>query len=131
MPFTAASRKTIKRWLWLGVGTAALGLGIIGVVLPVLPTTPFVILAAFSFGNASPRLQKRLHDHATFGPIIADWNATGAIAPKYKAIAVLMMAAALALSIFLGMRLMVITIQAVCMIGAATFVLSRPNGAAK
>ena len=130
MPFTAASRKTIKRTLWLCVGALALGLGVIGIVLPVLPTTPFVILAAFAFGNGSPRLQKRLHDHATFGPIIADWNATGAIAPKFKAIAVLMMAAALALSIFLGLRPLVITIQAICMIGAAAFVLSRPNGAA-
>jgi uncharacterized membrane protein YbaN (DUF454 family) len=128
VPFTAASRKTIKRAIWLCVGGIALALGVIGIILPVLPTTPFVILAAFAFGNGSPRLQKRLHDHAVFGPIIADWNATGAIAPKYKTIAVVMMTAALGASILMGMRPMVIAIQATCMIGAGAFVLSRPNG---
>lgn len=123
-----ASKTVLIRGIWLLIGWGALTLGVIGIALPVLPTTPFVILAAFAFGNGSPRLQKRLHDHATFGPIIADWNATGAIAPKYKAIAIIMMTAALALSIGLGMRPLVITIQAICMVGAAAFVLSRPNG---
>ncbi|PRY79565.1 hypothetical protein CLV80_102210 [Yoonia maritima] len=126
----ATSKKAIIQGLWLLVGWAALGLGAIGVVLPVLPTTPFVILAAFAFGNGSPKLQKRLHDHRTFGPMIAEWNATGAIAPKYKAIAVVMMAAALTASILMGMRPMVIAIQSICMIGAGTFVLTRPNGSA-
>ncbi|WP_394179328.1 YbaN family protein [Yoonia maritima] len=125
-----SSRKTLFQGLWLLAGWVSLGLGAIGVVLPVLPTTPFVILAAFAFGNGSPRLQKRLEDHATFGPMIADWKATGAIAPRYKAMAILMMGAALTASIFFRMPPMVIMIQAACMIGAGTFVLTRPNGSA-
>ncbi|WP_242650937.1 YbaN family protein [Yoonia tamlensis] len=124
-----ASKEVLVRGIWLAIGWAALGLGIIGVVLPVLPTTPFVILAAFAFGKGSERLQQRLHDHATFGPIIAEWNATGAIAPKYKTIAITMMSAALGLSIIMAMPFKVIVIQAICMAGAATFILTRPNGA--
>ncbi|MDO6589332.1 DUF454 domain-containing protein [Loktanella sp. D2R18] len=119
------------RGLWLLLGWAALGLGAIGVVLPVLPTTPFVILAAFGFSKGSPRMHRYLEDHRIFGPIIADWRENGAIAPRYKAIAVVMMSAALTGSIIAGLRPQLILIQAICMIGAATYVLSRPNGPRK
>ena len=125
----SASKTALVQGIWLIIGWVALGLGVIGIILPILPTTPFVILAACAFGKGSPRLQKRLHDHATFGPIIAEWNATGAIAPKYKAIALLMMSAALILAAIMAMPLKVIVIQSICMIGAATFILTRPNGA--
>ena len=116
------------RGFWLLLGWAALALGVIGVVLPVLPTTPFVILAAFGFSKGSPRMHSYLENHRTFGPMIADWRENGAIAPRYKAIAVVMMTAALTGSIIAGLRPQLIMIQAVCMIGAATYVLSRPNG---
>jgi uncharacterized membrane protein YbaN (DUF454 family) len=119
------------RGLWLVLGWGALGLGAIGVVLPVLPTTPFVILAAFAFSKGSPRMHHYLENHRIFGPIIADWHENGAIAPRYKAIAVVMMTAALTGSIIAGLRPQLILIQATCMIGAATYLLSRPNGPRK
>ena len=128
MPFTPASRTAMKRGLWFLLGWLALVLGAIGVVLPVLPTTPFVILAAFAFSNGSPRMHRYLENHRTFGPMIADWRAHGAIAPRYKAIAVIMMAAALTGSIIAGLRVEALVIQALCMAGAATYVLSRPSG---
>ncbi|MCD1619632.1 YbaN family protein [Salipiger marinus] len=116
------------RVFWFSVGALALLLGVIGVVLPVLPTTPFVILAAFAFGRSSPALQRRLEQSPTFGPMIADWRAHGAIAPKYKAMALTMMAAALGLSVAMGLALHLLAIQTICIAGAATFILTRPNG---
>ncbi len=116
------------RLVWLVVGALALFAGTVGIVLPLLPTTPFVILAAFAFSKSSPRLHLYLAEHPRFGPMIADWSAHGAIAPLYKAMAVTMMAAAFGLSLWLQVPSRVLLLQALCMGGAAAFVLSRPNG---
>ena len=118
------------RVFWYAWGVLALAMGALGVVLPILPTTPLVILAAFAFGKGSPRVAAALEAHHLFGPIIAEWRAHGAIAPRYKVVALAMMAAVLAISFLIGFSLPVIAIQAICIAGAATFILSRPNGAA-
>ena len=118
----------VARPLWFALGTLALALGAIGIVLPVLPTTPFVILAAFAFGKGSPRIAAAIEAHHLFGPIIADWRANGAIAPRYKAIALCMMGAVLVVSFVAGFSWLVIGIQALCVAGAATFILTRPSG---
>lgn len=117
----------VKGSLWLTIGFLSVALGAIGVILPVLPTTPFIILAAFSFGKSSPRLQAWLENDKRFGPIIADWREKGAIKPRYKLIAMTMMAAAFTLSILMQVSPIVLIIQAVCMIGAAMFILTRPS----
>jgi uncharacterized membrane protein YbaN (DUF454 family) len=125
---TVASTALAKS-LWTVLGLLALALGAIGVLLPVLPTTPFIILAAFAFAKGSPRLAERLENHRIFGPIIAEWRAHGAIAPKYKAIAVGMMAITLGSSVVWGVTPKVLIVQAIVMLGAATYILTRPNGA--
>lgn len=125
------SRKLMQwtsRQAWFGLGLLALVLGAIGVVLPLLPTTPLVILAAFCFSKSSPRFEHWLVTHRLFGPIIADWRANGAIAPRYKVIAVTMMGAVFAISMVLGVPGLVLAIQGVVLALAATFVLSRPSG---
>lgn len=62
------------RWLLWLAGTVSLGLGILGVVLPGLPTTPFVLLAAACYARASPRLHQWLRAHRLFGPMVRDWE---------------------------------------------------------
>ncbi|MCO6185552.1 YbaN family protein [Rhizobium sp. L1K21] len=124
MPFANAP----MRLFWFATGLIALGLGAVGAILPLLPTTPFVILAAFAFGKSSPALQKRLEESAFFGPIILDWRANGAIAPRYKAIAVSMMAAAFILSIIMQVGTTILAVQAVVLMAAAAFILTRPSG---
>ncbi|WP_428926799.1 YbaN family protein [Marinibacterium sp. SX1] len=118
----------LGRVLWFCLGALSLALGAIGALLPVLPTTPFVILSAFAFGKSSPRVEAWLTGHRTFGPMIADWRAHGAIAPRHKRLACAMMAAAFLLSLALGVPTRVLAIQAICLAGAATYVLTRPSG---
>lgn len=119
---------SLRRIFWFTLGALALVLGGIGVVLPVVPTTPFIILAAFAFGKSAPRFQARLRANRFFGPAIIDWEAQGAIAPRIKAFAIVMMAGSIVLSIALAIPLTVIAVQAVCIACASGYILSRPNG---
>ena len=111
---------------WHFVGFCVLGLGFLGVALPVLPTTPFVILAAFAFGKSSPRLQAYLENNKVFGPIIADWQENGAIATRFKIVSIVMMVGAFALSVGRSAPVPVLFVQAACMTLSAAFILSRP-----
>lgn len=119
-----------RRVLWNLAGLLALGLGLVGVVLPVLPTTPLVILAAFCFSSGSPRLRHWLVTHRVFGPVIADWEAHGAIPRPVKRLSCAVMALAFAASVWAGFAAWVLVLQAVCLMGAATYVLTRPDGPA-
>ncbi len=74
----------MKRHLYLLAGLTALGLGAIGIILPLLPTVPFVILAAFCFARSSPRLEAWLVEHESFGPHIMNWREGRAITKKGK-----------------------------------------------
>ncbi|MBO1320615.1 YbaN family protein [Acanthopleuribacter pedis] len=67
------SRSPVLRALFIGLGILFLGLGLIGVVLPVLPTTPFVLLAAGCFARGSRRFYHRLLNNAWFGSVIRAW----------------------------------------------------------
>ena len=116
------------RHVFLALGWISVALGMVGVVLPVLPTVPFMILAAFLFGKGSPRARAWLIDHAHFGPHIQRWEATGAISRRAKIMAVSTMAAVLLLSVLMRLDLDLIAIQAACMIPAAIFVWTRPDG---
>lgn len=113
--------------LWTAAGLLSLGTGIIGIFLPLLPTTPLVLLAAFCFGKGSPRLRRWLLAHKRFGPMIEDWQKNGAIAPRAKRAAVIAMAVTLAISVALGLSIVLIAIQATCLAGAAGFILTRPD----
>lgn len=126
---TAPGLRPVARHAWTGFGALSLGIGALGLVLPLLPTTPFVILAAFAFSKGSPRFARALHGHRIFGPMISEWRATGAIAPRYKTLALAMMGATLATSVALAVGTILIALQTLAMAGAAAFILSRPNGA--
>ena len=115
------------RIIWLAGGLVSLGLGIVGAVLPLLPTTPFVLLAAYCFARSSPRLQLWLESHRIFGPMIANWRAHGAISKRTKISSVAVMAASPFLTWALGAPMWALVAQIVTLIGAATFVVTRPS----
>lgn len=75
------------RWLLWLVGAAALVLGLVGVILPGLPTTPFVLLAAACFARASPRLHGWMRDNRWIGPPLRDWERHRSMTRRIKAVA--------------------------------------------
>jgi hypothetical protein len=82
------------RWSWLALAHLCLALGLAGIVLPVLPTTPFILLAAFAADRGSPRLHAWLLGHRVFGPVIRDWRASRAVPRHAKMLATALMAVA-------------------------------------
>lgn len=116
------------RILWAGFGGMALVLGLAGVVLPLLPATPFFLLAAFGFARSSPRLHDWLVYHPRFGPAIRDWQAHGAISRGAKRLAVLAIAVTVAISLALGMPWPVLAVQGAVLFAVTTFILTRPDG---
>lgn len=90
---TAPARPLWQRVLWSLAGTLALATGIVGIFLPLLPTTPFVLLAAFCFSRGSARLEAWLLAHPRLGPPIAEWRARRALPMRVKQLAWSMMAA--------------------------------------
>jgi len=76
------------RILFAAAGLIFVLLGIIGAFLPVLPTTPFIILAAACFARSSPRLEAWLLSHPVFGALLRDWRDRGAI-PRHAKLAAL------------------------------------------
>ncbi|MBE7419474.1 MAG: YbaN family protein [Ideonella sp.] len=84
-------RPTWQRALWLAAGGVSLVTGLIGIMLPVLPTTPFVLLAAFCFSRGCDRCERWLLDHPRFGPLVRDWRARRAVPLRAKQFATVMM----------------------------------------
>lgn len=94
----ARHRPRWLRHLWLSAGMLSLVLGFIGIFLPLLPTTPFVLLAAFCFSNGSPRWERWLLAHPHFGPMTRNWRQHRAVPLRAKQLATLMMAVSSAVS---------------------------------
>jgi uncharacterized membrane protein YbaN (DUF454 family) len=90
------------RLLWLIAGLLALALGMIGLVVPLLPTTPFVLLAAYCFSQGSERFERWLLGHPRLGPLVLDWREHHAVPLRAKQMAWVMMAAS---SVFVGLKL--------------------------
>ena len=72
------------RWAWSLLAWVALGLALLGVILPGLPTVPFVLLSAFAAARGSTRLHARLLADPRMGPIIRDWQQHGTVALRTK-----------------------------------------------
>jgi uncharacterized protein len=85
----------MTKTLWLALGYVSVALGVIGVVLPIMPTVPFLILAAFAFAKSSPRLEAKLLADPLYGPHIRNWRDRRAITRRAKWMATLAFAASI------------------------------------
>lgn len=83
------------KWALLCIGWAAVGLAALGVLLPLLPTTPFLLVAAWAFGRSSERFHRWLYDNRWFGPMLRAWQQHGAVPRWAKVMAVTFMALAM------------------------------------
>ncbi len=86
-------RLPLVRWLYLSLALLCLALGVIGIFLPVLPTTPFILLSAWAAARSSPRLLAWLENHTAFGPMIRDWRRGGVVRRHAKWAATVVMGA--------------------------------------
>lgn len=112
----------------MALGWLSLALGFVGVFLPVLPTTPFVLLAAWFFSKGSVRLHRWLLSSKTFGPVILDWERDGVIRPRAKALSLGMMALLFGYTlIFVQVKPAVKLVVSGIGLATATFILTRPS----
>ncbi|RNF34683.1 YbaN family protein [Paracoccus methylarcula] len=113
--------------IWYFTGILALGLGAIGVILPVMPTVPFLLVAAWAFARSSPRLRQRILDHATYGPYVRAWQERGAIGRTAKLWAVAAMSTGVAMAIWIGLPLWLVAMQITICAAVGLYVVTRPE----
>ena len=78
----------VRRRLYVILGLIFVGIGILGALLPVLPTTPWLLIASYFFARSSPRLEAWLRRTPYFGHLIRDWEEHRGVRPKVKATAI-------------------------------------------
>ena len=117
----------VRRIVLIVAGLISLAIGAVGIFVPLLPTTPLVLVAAFCFANSSERLHQWLLDHNVFGPLIDNWRRYGAISRNAKIMSVASMVAVLLISWWLDVATWIIGLQAVILGCSAAFILTRPT----
>jgi hypothetical protein len=100
----------------------------LGVFLPLLPTTPFLLIALWAFSRSSPRLEHWLFTHPRFGPRLQEWRQHGAVPVRVKATSLTAMTASFLFLAFVARaRTSVLVLTGVLMLVGAAYVLSRPS----
>lgn len=109
------------------IGIFFVGLAILGVVLPILPTTPFLLVAAACFAKSSPALQKKLLANKVFGPLINDWQKYRTIPKRAKRIALLTMILSVCWSAYMLQSLLMTGLVILLVIGPFIFLWRLPE----
>ena len=126
------SERSRFRWAWWLLAYLSLGMGIVGIFVPGLPTTVFILLAAYAASRGSTRLHQRLLQDPRFGPMIRDWQTHRAVSRKAKwAATVTMLACAgvlLAIMFSTGShRAWMVALPITCMVVVGTWLWLRPE----
>jgi uncharacterized membrane protein YbaN (DUF454 family) len=74
----------LRRAVYFSVGSVSVGFGVIGIVVPLWPTTCFLLLAAWCFARSSPRAERWLHENRVFGKYLRDYRESGIISPSVR-----------------------------------------------
>lgn len=117
-----------RRWIYLGIGWFFFGLGVLGAFLPVLPTTPLMIIALWAFSQSSERFQNWLYNHRIFGPPLQRWHKYRVISAPAKMAAIGAMTASFAyLVIFTTTPPLMLAVTGGLMLFGAWYVLTKPS----
>jgi uncharacterized protein len=120
--------KKVKRLMYLGFGWLMFSIGFVGAFLPVLPTTPFMLLALWGFSKGSDNLHNWLYHHPKYGALLSDWEKYRIIPIKAKITAISMMCLSAGIMIFFSD---VPKIALYCALGimviGAVFILTKPS----
>ena len=118
----------IRKWIYGTLGGLFFALGVAGAFLPVLPTTPFMLLALWAFSHSSERLHGYLWNHPRFGASVRAWKQHGAVSAKAKASAIIVMTLSAFFLIFFLTLPLYATIPALSLMAfGAVYVLTRPT----
>ena len=90
----------MTRHLWLGAGLTCVALGAIGAIIPIMPTVPFLLLAAYCFARSNPEWEQRLLNHPTYGHSLRQWRERKAISRRAKVAAISAMSVGAAVTWF-------------------------------
>ena len=110
------------RIIWFLIGGSSLGLGTAGIFLPLLPTVPFYLLAAYGFSKSSTRIHSWLLNHKVFGPDIRNWNENRVIHRRAKLMALAGMIGSVVLAYIFNVPLKYMAIQVIVLFFVARFV---------
>jgi uncharacterized protein len=120
--------KALKRPLLLCAGWLCVGLGAVGIIMPLFPTTPFLLVAVWAFSKSSPELAERIRNHRVAGPYVRAWQDEGAIPLGAKIAAIAMMVGTMTyLAFYAAAPQWAIVAAGLVMLGAAIFILTRPS----
>jgi uncharacterized membrane protein YbaN (DUF454 family) len=115
------------RTVWVILGFVSLILGFIGIFLPVLPTTPFVLLGAFCFSKGSERYHQLLLKNRWFGPLIVNWQQNRVIPLKAKKLATFWILLGMTVVWWNPIRLYAQVLATACMTGALIFIWKQAS----
>lgn len=116
------------RWTWLIAGWAALALGTVGIFLPLIPTTPFILVAAWCFSKGSKRMHRWLLEHRRFGPMVRDWERYGVIRLRAKLLATAVIVPLVGyMAIFTDAPTWTVVVTILLALSGLGFVWSRPS----
>jgi uncharacterized membrane protein YbaN (DUF454 family) len=117
----------LRRRLYLTLGVCSAAMGAAGVVLPLVPTTPFLLVSVWAFSRSSPRLQRWLETHPRFGPPLAAWRKRRAIPRRAKALAAVALAASWSVTAVAIGGMLAPLVSGVALSGVALWILTRPT----
>jgi hypothetical protein len=124
---TRQSIQKSSRFLYLALGWVCVVLGVIGVFLPLMPTTVFLLIAAWAFSRSSERWHRWLREHAHFGETIRAWEEHHAMPRRAKRIALLALAASYAFTAWVfGPLSWTAVLGGICMAGVALYIAHLP-----